>query len=97
MPVVQKAERLGVCGVVDKHDLVCFAKKVQSDVLEDVLASDVNHVELDARVAARFDGHILERVLAALCHHIVMVELLLNILVNDLRLSNTGLACNDHA
>lgn len=44
VPVMQKSEWLGVCGVVHEHDLVCFAQQVQSDVLEDVLASNIDHM-----------------------------------------------------
>ena len=94
MPVLQQAERLLISGVIDKHHLVCLAQQVKRDILEDVLASDVNHVQLDQSVAPAWDGHLLESVFASLSHHVVVIELLLHELVNDLGFSHARLARN---
>ena len=97
VPVLQESEALLVCSIVDKHDLVGLAKQVQSDVLEDVLSSDVDHVELDVGVAAPLNRHLLERVFAALSHHVIMVEVALAVLVDDLGLADAVFAGDDHA
>jgi hypothetical protein len=47
VPVLEQAERLLVRGVVHQHHLVRLAQQVEGDVLEDVLASNVDHVQLD--------------------------------------------------
>ena len=50
MPVMEQSERLLVSGVVDEHDLISLAQQIECNVLEYVLASNVNQVQLDLRV-----------------------------------------------
>ena len=75
--------------------MIRLAKQIKRYLLEDVLSSYVNDVELDASVRLAFDGHILDSVLTALCHHVVMVEVLSDKLVDDLCLSNSWLSCDN--
>jgi len=88
VPVVEQAERLLVGRIVHQHHLVSLAKKVQCDILEDVLASDIDQMELYLGVRLGLNRHLLESVLAPLGHHVVVVELLLDVLVDDLRLAH---------
>eukprot|EP00353_Schmidingerella_taraikaensis_P010184 CAMPEP_0185579530 /NCGR_PEP_ID=MMETSP0434-20130131/15114_1 /TAXON_ID=626734 ORGANISM="Favella taraikaensis, Strain Fe Narragansett Bay" /NCGR_SAMPLE_ID=MMETSP0434 /ASSEMBLY_ACC=CAM_ASM_000379 /LENGTH=174 /DNA_ID=CAMNT_0028197571 /DNA_START=206 /DNA_END=727 /DNA_ORIENTATION=- len=94
VPVLEQAERFLIRGIVNQHHLVCLAKQVKSDVLEDVLSGDVDHVELAEGVRLALDGHFLEGVLAALRHHVVVIELLFDVLVDDLRLAHARLSCH---
>ena len=77
--------------------MIGLAQQVKCDVLEDVLAGDVDHVELDLGVASRLDRHLFESVFASLRHHVVMVELLLDILMDDLCLADAWLTSNYNA
>ena len=97
VPVVQKAEGFLVSRVIHEHHLICLAEQVECDILEDVLPRDVNHVEFDESVAASFNGHLLQSVLTPLRHHIIVIELLPNMLVDNLSLADAGFARNDHA
>ena len=94
VPVLEQAERLLVRGVVHQHHLVRLAQQVEGDVFEDVLASDIDHVQLDQGVAPALDRHLLEGVLTPLRHHVIVVELLLHVLVDYLGLPHAGLPRN---
>ena len=50
VPRSQQIERVGVCAVVDQYNLVSLAHEVVSDLLENVLTSDVDHVKLNVSV-----------------------------------------------
>lgn len=43
-PLSEKVEGVWVCNVIDEHDQVSLSEQFKSDLLEDVLASDVDHV-----------------------------------------------------
>ena len=88
MPLPEELERVWVGAVVDKNDLIRFAKKVECDLLEDVLSSDVDQVKLNDGIRFLFDWHVLDAILTSLRHHVIMVKVLLCELVNDLCLSN---------
>lgn len=45
VPLAEQVEAVGVGYVVYKHDLVGFAQQVKSNLLEDVLARNVNQVQ----------------------------------------------------
>ena len=75
--------------------MIRLAKQIKRYLLEDVLPGYVNDMEFDASVRLAFDGHILDSVLTSLCHHVVMVEVLCDKLVDDLCLSNSGFSCDD--
>jgi hypothetical protein len=55
--------------------LIGFAKQVESNFFEDVLASNIDNMKFHGAVASSLGLDFLELVLAALCHHVVMVEL----------------------
>ena len=91
-------EGVWVCDVVYEHDEVCFSEQFKSNLLEDVLASDVDAMQLHSFVLILLVKlHILHVVLAALGHHVLMVEMLVNSLVHEAGLSHCGLAGNHHS
>ena len=77
--------------------MIRLAEQVECDILEDVLPRDVNHVEFDESVAATFNRHFLKSVLTPLRHHVIVIELLSDVLMDYLSLTNAGLARDDHA
>ena len=97
VPLFEQLERIGVCYIVDQHHLVGFAQEVKCNFFKDVLASDVNQMQFNRAVCLAFNGHVFHGVLAALGHHVVVVELALAVLVDDLSLPHGGLSCNDYS
>lgn len=81
-PLTQKVESIWVGYVVDQHHQVGFPKKFKGDFLENVLACDVDQMEFNSLVRLALDGHLLDVVLAALGHQVVVVEGALHDLVH---------------
>lgn len=54
-------------------------------------------MELDAAVGTYLTFDLFDLVFAALSHHVVVVELVFQVRVNDLGLADGRLASNDHA
>jgi hypothetical protein len=46
VPLTEQVEAILVGDIVDKHYLVCLMQQVEGDLLEDVLTSDVEQVQL---------------------------------------------------
>ena len=74
--------------------MIRLAKQVKRYLFEDVLPGNVDDMKFDASVRLSFNGNILDSVLTSLCHHVVMVEVLSDKLMDDLCLSNSWLTCN---
>ena len=74
VPLSEQVEGVWVGHVINKNDLVHFAQQIKSNLLEDVLARDVNQVELCGTVSPILGWHGLDLVFAALSHHVVVVE-----------------------
>ena len=51
-------------------------------------------MKLNLGVAFLLNWHLLEGVLAALGHHVIVIELLLDVLVDDLCLAHARLTCH---
>ncbi len=67
-------ETVRVSHVVNKYYLICLSKQIKSNLFENVLSSDVKQVQLYWEVCfVRLD--LLDVVLAALGHHIIVIEL----------------------
>ena len=97
VPLPEQVEAVRVSHVVDQNDLVGFAEQVESDLLENVLACNVDQVQLDTRVGRLLGLDLFDLVLAALGHHVVMVERVTQVLVNNLGLAHGGLTRDDYA
>ena len=93
VPLPEEMECIWVGNVIDQHNQISFAKELKSNFLKDVLASDVYQVEFNLVVGVFFiQSYILHMVLAALGHHVLMVELLLHGLVHQTSLSHGRLS-----
>ena len=90
-------EGVGVGHIVDEHDQVGFAEQLEGDLFEDVLASYIDKVELHSLVRSAFNGNLLDVIFTSLCHHIVMVETLLDHLINQACLAYSWLSRYDHS
>ena len=96
-PLSEKVEGIGVSHIIDQHYHVGFPEEFKGDLLEDVLPSDVDEVKLYALVRLPFNGYLLDVILAALGHHVVVVEGLLANLVDEASLADCGLTRYDHS
>ena len=74
VPLAQEVEAIGVGHIVDEDDLISLAKQIKGDLFENVLASNVDQVQLHAAVRLVFGLDVLDLVFAALGHHVVVVE-----------------------
>ena len=92
MPLSKELEWVWVSDIVDKNDLVRFAKQIECDLFEDVLSGYVDHVKLYAGIWPAFDWNVFDSILAALRHHVIVVEVLFCELVNDLGFPNGWLS-----
>ena len=90
-------ESVGVSDIIDQHYHVGFAEELKGDLLEDVLPSDIDQVKLYALVRLTLNWYLLDVVLAALSHHVVVVEGLLANLVDEASLADCGLTRYNHS
>ena len=86
-------ESIWVSNIIDKHNEVSLSKELECNFLEDVLSSDVNAVEFDSVIwVFLVENDILDVVFAALGHHVLMVKLAFDGLIDKAGLSNGGFA-----
>lgn len=52
IPLAKQVEWVWVGDIIYQNDLICLAKKVESDFFEDVLAGNINDVQLYRAVAS---------------------------------------------
>lgn len=88
-------EGVRVRHIVDQDNLISFAQEIESNFLENVLACDVDQVKLNRGVASLFVLDFFDLVLAALRHHVVVVEGISQVLVNNLGLADGRFTGND--
>jgi hypothetical protein len=77
--------------------LVGLAQQVEGNFLKDVLTRNVNEVEFDRAVGAALRFDFLDKVFAALGHHVVVVESVTEVLVDNLGFAYCGLSRNHHS
>lgn len=97
VPLSEQVEGVWVGHVVHQANLVGLAQQIKGDLLENVLPSNVDKVQLHTVVGAALRLDLLDLVLAALGHHVVMVELVLQVLVDYLSLSYSGFSRDHHS
>ena len=96
IPLLQKMEGILVGDIVYKHNKVGLTEKFKSDLLKDILPSNVDAVELDPLVGILLiKSNVLDMVFTALGHHILMVEVLINGLVNEASFANCWFSGDD--
>ena len=52
VPLSQKIEWIGVCDIVDKNDLICFAQQIKGNLFKNVLTRDVDKVKFNGAVGS---------------------------------------------
>ena len=98
VPLLEEMECVLVGGVVDEDDHVCLSQQFKCYFLEDVLTSNINTVQLDAFVRVFLvQLDVLDVVLAALSHNILMLERLVHSLVDEASFANCRLAGHYHS
>ena len=96
IPLLQKMECVLVSDIVYKHNKVGLSEEFKSDLLKDILSSNVNAVKLDPLVGIfLIEGDVLDVVLTALGHHVLMIEVLVNGLVNKAGFANCWFSSDD--
>ena len=75
-------EGVWVGHVVDQHNEVGFAQQLECDLLENVLARNVNQVKLHSLIRLALNSHFLYVVLATLGHEVVVIESAFDYLVD---------------
>jgi len=76
-------ERVLVGYIIYQNDQIGLSKELEGDLLENVLTGDVYAVKLDSLVVILLiKRDVLNMVLTTLSHHILMVELLVNHVIN---------------
>lgn len=95
VPLPQQVEGVRVRHIVDQDNLIGFAQEIESNFLENVLTCDVDQVQLNRGVATLFVLDFFDLVLATLSHHVVMVEGVPQVLVNNLGLADGRFTGND--
>ena len=68
-----------------------------SNFFEDVLSSDVEEVEFDTIVSTVFNRHLLDLIVDTLSHHVVVVELLVDNLLDELGFTGGGFTCYNNS
>lgn len=90
-PLSEQSESVRVSHVVDQHNQVGFTQQLKGDLFEDVLTSYVNEVQFHSLIRLGFYWDLLDVILTALSHHVVVVECLLTDLIDQACLSNCRL------
>lgn len=96
-PLPQQVEGVRVGHVIDQHYHVGLAQQLERYLLEYVLPRYVNEMKFHSLVSFALDVDFLDVVLAALRHHVVVVEGALDDLVDQGGLADGGLACYDNS
>ena len=98
VPLLEQTEGVLVGHVVDEHHEVGLAEQLERNLFENVLSRDVNAVQLHFLVRVFLvQLHLLDVVLAALRHHVLVIEGLIDCLVYEASFSDSWLSCNYNA
>ena len=95
IPLLEKSKWVWIGAIIDQHDLVRFAKKVKCDLFEYVLSCNIYQVEFYWGIWL-LHFHIFDVVFTTLCHHVVVIELSFEVLVDNLSFSNSRFASDNY-
>ena len=77
-------ESIWISNIIHKHYQVGFAQQFKGDLFENILSGDIDAVELHSFVLILLiELDFLDMIFTALGHHVLMVKMLVNCLVNE--------------
>ena len=93
IPLLEQMERVLVGHIVDEDDHVGFAKQLECDLLKNVLTSNVNTVQFDTLVRVLLIKlYVFDMIFATLRHHVLVIELPVNSLIDQASFTNCWLS-----